>query len=235
LGTVVWWLIPPDDREHVFGDLQERLQSPGRVFLLDAVTTVPLVVWSRMHRVMRRPAFVLQALVLPASFVVTAAVMYKESMLLSEHGLFRVATPVLWTLITLLLAETYGRVALWNPLTHLLWVALALGVGWATNAVFSRVGPAYAVPDVPMLHAVPLAFMSVSCVRFFFVFRGEVPMSFTKAARPPILCHVCGKTIDPRDKRFVEKNRTTKLERHTHGACRKAGAPSLPPSAFPRD
>jgi hypothetical protein len=30
------------------------------------------------------------------------------------------------------------------------------------------------------------------------------------------VCTVCGKTIAPHERRFVEKNRTTKIERHTH-------------------
>jgi len=44
-------------------------------------------------------------------------------------------------------------------------------------------------------------------------------------------CVVCGNAIDPKARRFVEKNRVTKVERHTHIDCRKpdAGAGRLPP------
>jgi len=34
-----------------------------------------------------------------------------------------------------------------------------------------------------------------------------------------IVCAVCGKTIAPSERRFVEKNRKTKAERHTHVKC----------------
>jgi hypothetical protein len=34
--------------------------------------------------------------------------------------------------------------------------------------------------------------------------------------RPAAICAVCGKTIQPTESRFVDKNRTTKVERHTH-------------------
>jgi hypothetical protein len=34
-----------------------------------------------------------------------------------------------------------------------------------------------------------------------------------------IVCAVCGKTIAPSERRFVEKNRKTKTERHTHVNC----------------
>ena len=37
--------------------------------------------------------------------------------------------------------------------------------------------------------------------------------------RAPVVCAVCGKVIDPRERRFVEKNRTTKTEQHTHVNC----------------
>ena len=42
-------------------------------------------------------------------------------------------------------------------------------------------------------------------------------MWFRKPAA--VVCAVCGKTIAPREGRFVEKNRTTKSERHTHVKC----------------
>ncbi len=38
----------------------------------------------------------------------------------------------------------------------------------------------------------------------------------------PVACAVCGKVIAPKEHRFVDKNRVTKVERHTHVACRKA-------------
>jgi hypothetical protein len=42
-------------------------------------------------------------------------------------------------------------------------------------------------------------------------------MWFKKPA--PVICAVCGKAIDPHERRFVEKNRTSKIERHTHVKC----------------
>jgi hypothetical protein len=53
----------------------------------------------------------------------------------------------------------------------------------------------------------------------------EDVMWFRKPA--PVICAVCGKAIDPRERRFVEKNRTIKIERHTHVKCASdASAPS---------
>jgi hypothetical protein len=38
----------------------------------------------------------------------------------------------------------------------------------------------------------------------------------------PVTCAVCGKPIDPKERRFVVKHRVTKAERHTHVACQKS-------------
>lgn len=35
------------------------------------------------------------------------------------------------------------------------------------------------------------------------------------------MCAVCGKPIEAKEQRFVEKNRVTKVERHTHQSCMK--------------
>jgi len=44
---------------------------------------------------------------------------------------------------------------------------------------------------------------------------------FRKKPRP-VACSVCGKAIAPRERRFVDKNRLSKVERHTHIDCQKS-------------
>ena len=34
-----------------------------------------------------------------------------------------------------------------------------------------------------------------------------------------VVCAVCGKPIDPKEPRFADKNRFTKVERHVHVGC----------------
>ena len=41
-----------------------------------------------------------------------------------------------------------------------------------------------------------------------------------------VTCAVCGKPIEPRESRFVDKNRATKAERHVHASCHQAEQPS---------
>ena len=40
----------------------------------------------------------------------------------------------------------------------------------------------------------------------------------------PVVCAVCGKPIDPKEGRFADKNRVTKVERHVHRGCQKAAS-----------
>jgi DNA-directed RNA polymerase subunit N (RpoN/RPB10) len=40
----------------------------------------------------------------------------------------------------------------------------------------------------------------------------------------PVICSVCGKAIASKERRFVDKNRVTKAERHAHVGCQKAEA-----------
>jgi hypothetical protein len=54
-------------------------------------------------------------------------------------------------------------------------------------------------------------------------------MMFLRKPKPAV-CAVCGKTIEPRERRFVDKNRITKAERHTHVECQQptGGLPTRP-------
>jgi len=46
---VIRLLIPPACREHVLGDLWERYTSP-RQYVVDALRTLPFVIWSQIRR-----------------------------------------------------------------------------------------------------------------------------------------------------------------------------------------
>jgi len=39
-----------------------------------------------------------------------------------------------------------------------------------------------------------------------------------------VVCAVCGKLVEAKERRFVDKNRKTKVERHTHIACQNRPA-----------
>lgn len=41
-----------------------------------------------------------------------------------------------------------------------------------------------------------------------------------------VTCAVCGKPIEPRERRFVDKHRASKAERHVHLSCHQAAQPT---------
>ena len=43
-----------------------------------------------------------------------------------------------------------------------------------------------------------------------------------------VICAACGKPIEPRERRFVDKNRVTKAERQVHATCHEAAQPTKP-------
>ena len=49
VDAVIRLLIPPACREHVLGDLWERYTSP-RQYVVDALRTLPFVIWSQIRR-----------------------------------------------------------------------------------------------------------------------------------------------------------------------------------------
>lgn len=51
---VVGFLLPSDYHEHALGDLHERYQNPAQ-YAWDALRTVPLVIWSHIHRTFGAP------------------------------------------------------------------------------------------------------------------------------------------------------------------------------------
>jgi hypothetical protein len=56
-------------------------------------------------------------------------------------------------------------------------------------------------------------------------FRGRWEGSmFLSRKQKSVICVVCGQTIAPKERRFVEKNRVTKAERHTHIGCKPAAS-----------
>ena len=95
-------------REEVWGDLHERYKSPGR-YLVDLVAAMPFMVVSRIRRTTGLQLFVMQGLVLYASFVTVAGYLDK-ALLRDDADLAGLAIPVGITLVLLTVQ------AVWEPL-----------------------------------------------------------------------------------------------------------------------
>ena len=66
LERAVLWLVPPQVREEVAGDLAERYRGPAS-YLADLAGTLPYVVWSQVRRGTDPALFLLIAFTLVAS------------------------------------------------------------------------------------------------------------------------------------------------------------------------
>ena len=170
LVALVRALLPPADREHVLGDLQERLQIARNAatwsYLIDAMQTVPMVIWSRMRRIVTQPIFGLQALLVFAAFVAVLTPRLSADFLLLLKALF----PTLIAMSVLLVADTYttrGRRSGWS---QLLIVVIALGVVWLAHVLAVRSGIPWSVPYRTVRQGLIFGFLVLSWVRFMSVF-----------------------------------------------------------------
>jgi hypothetical protein len=127
LETAVGFLIPPACREEVLGDLHERFTGLWH-YVRDAVFTVPFVIGSRIRRTTDPTVILMEALAVYLSFLVAA--WYFDRPLLSDpSGLWRLAIPVVATVLALVLRDAYA-----TPGIRLRWEAAlrpALGAACA--------------------------------------------------------------------------------------------------------
>jgi len=172
LAALVRTLLPPVDREHVLGDLQERFEisrdSSSWRYFVDAIQTVPLVVWSRMRRTATQPMFAIQALLTFATFVaVLTSPRLGGNLLLVARVLF----PTLVATSVLLVADTYSTPERRQPWTPLMLVALAMAIVWFANVLAIRFGIPWALPYRTIRSGVIISFLVLSWIRFMRVFR----------------------------------------------------------------
>jgi hypothetical protein len=107
IETLVALLIPPACREEVLGDLCERFVSPGRYFL-DAVRTIPLVIFSRIRRTADPQMTVIHAFMWYLAFVVAARL--NDRVLFEQPwGLLRPAIPTAMVMVGIMFQDAYAR------------------------------------------------------------------------------------------------------------------------------
>lgn len=154
IAAIVRNLLPPDDREHVLGDLHERLQAharlnPTRAYLRDVMRTVPQVIWSQIRRLVGQRLFGVQMVLLYGSFAAAALLGPGRQGLgffSDAHGLRRISVPSLVTLAVLLLIDTYSLPKHRLPEHQFKWVAVALGAAFVANVALTAGLQVWALP-----------------------------------------------------------------------------------------
>ena len=112
--AIVAFFTPPACREEVLGDLHERYRTP-RQYAVEALSTIPLVAFSRVRRI-KAPQFVLwEALAIYLSFV-AAAWLTLPSLLHTQTGFLRLAVPAVVVLLLELIDAAYAKPTGRHPL-----------------------------------------------------------------------------------------------------------------------
>jgi hypothetical protein len=163
--VIIGLLIPPACREEVLGDLHERDTSHGQ-YIWDALSTVPLVIMSRVRRTADPLLVLMQAFVLYLSFV-GAAWYHDQTFLHEQSGLLRLALPSAVALAGIILEEAYAMPGKRYPLKPLRGPIFGLTAAFLTQA------------DVPlwiMLYGSGLSLLLTTAVRLLFPPVGEHPL-----------------------------------------------------------
>jgi hypothetical protein len=155
LEAIVSFLIPPECRESVAGDLRERNLSDGDYFV-EAVATIPMVVWSRIRRTTDPRVLLLEGLVLYACFLFFAR--GAGNFLLEEWAFVRLAVPVIVALWVLVLVDAYAAGPKRSPLYPIRDAVLGL----------MAAGLTWSVPVKVMLMGGGMSVLLVSALRMLF-------------------------------------------------------------------
>jgi hypothetical protein len=159
-------LIPPACREEVVGDLHERFQSPLQ-YAADVLSTVPLVIISRMRRTADPQILLIQAFALYLSFL-GAARLSNGAVLNEPWGLWRLAIPAAITLLGLILDDTYAKPGPRSTLNLARGPLLGVAMALASQAMLSINNPGLALPRAITVYGCAMSLLLSSAVRMLF-------------------------------------------------------------------
>jgi hypothetical protein len=178
--AIVGPLIPPACREEVLGDLFERYTSPLQ-YGLDALSTVPLVIASRVRRTSDPQVRLMQAVVLYLSFL--SAVWFEDGAFLYEHwGLARLVLPAAMTLLGLTIADCYAKPVQVFPVTLVRGLVFGLGFAYLSQAGLWAGSPDLAIPGWSMFYGSAVGAFLVSALRILFPPATEQPLGASAPA-----------------------------------------------------
>ncbi len=170
---IVGLLIPPACREIVLGDLHERFTSIPQ-YICEAVSTVPLVIVSRIRRTTDPTILLLESLIVYISFLV-AAWMLDPRYMSTQWGLLRLAIPGAAILIGLLLADAYSAPVRLSPLMPIRGALLAVVFAFLPQAVLQAGNTEWAIPYAMMFFGAGFSLLLVCTIRLLFARSADVP------------------------------------------------------------
>ena len=155
-------VLPPACRESVLGDLHERYRSTPQ-YAWDAVSSVPLVIVSRIKRTTDAGLLVLEALVLYLAFVTSGRFADDAQFLYQPNAYLRLAVPVLAALLALVLLDAYA-----SNQNRLVYGPVAAMAGIWIQLKMTGAYPAWALPAHVLVYATGLGLLLVGGLRILF-------------------------------------------------------------------
>jgi hypothetical protein len=159
--ALVYWLLPPACREEILGDMRERNQS-STAYLIEAVCTVPLVIYSRILRTTDAVLASMEAVSMYTAFVMSAWWLDRE-LLFREYGYARLALPMAIFMAAILLADAYSDPKKRSPLKPLFGPTLGFALTFALELI-----PKGALPVAVLSWGGALSVLIVSTLRLGF-------------------------------------------------------------------
>jgi hypothetical protein len=152
----------------VLGDLHEKCKSP-RAYLADAISVLGPVIIGRIRRTTDVQVFLMEIVVVYASFSAAAWYLGEKAFLYERSGFARLAIPVTLTAIGLLVSNAYAdprkQRSLFKPIRQ---IAGSLAVGFLGQAILFDARPDFAVPFGIMLWGSCTSLVLVSTLRMLF-------------------------------------------------------------------
>ncbi len=167
LENLLHLLLPPDSREHVLGDLQERCTST-KSYLVDALSVLGPVIISRIRRTTDFQVFLMEALTIYLSLTTAAWYLGERAFLYHHGGFIRLALPTTVAVIALLFCNAYSDLA--KPSLHkaVLQSAGSLALAFLGQAFLFDTHPGLAVPFPVMLYGSLLGCALIAPLRILF-------------------------------------------------------------------
>jgi hypothetical protein len=187
--AIVSVLVPAASRDEVVGDLHERYRSPGQ-YALEALRTIPLVIFSRIRRTVDPQVLLIQAFCWFAPFL-SAAWIEDRAFLGKPWGLVQLAVPAALAVLGLILDDAYAKPGRRSPLNLARGPLLGLGLALGSQGVFRLTTPDLAVPSWITFYGCGPALLLSSTVRMLFPpitgeLRGvNVPANWLKQSGAP--------------------------------------------------
>jgi hypothetical protein len=190
LETLAGFFIPPACREVVLGDLHERhilrLGTRGACrglaqYLADVLSTVPLVILSRIRRTTDFQVLPMEAFVLYLSF--WGAARFMDAAFLNDRlGLLRLAIPAATALLALMLEDAYAMPGRRWPMKAIRAPLFGLGMAFWSQAMLAVGNPELALPRWILWCGAATGLLLVAAVRMLFPPPADRPQGATSNA-----------------------------------------------------